>query len=490
MPDLDEVGHAFHGARGVLEEDLLLGWAHQAEELAGLGVIVGIVLAEVPGPCRTGDREERLSVFRLLLPFAKTVGLVADGRTGVAVHAHLPVAVRGVRKTSGTVDRDLVVVDAQPVALCVPVGEEAPLQHLIGREADARHHGGRVERRLLHILEVVIRVPVQLEHTHLDQGELPLVPDFGEVEGVVGHALRLFFGHHLDEHRPAGEIAPLDALKQVTLVALAVFGDDRLGLLIGQVLDALLGMQVEFDPDAFVFRVDHAERVTAKAVHVAIGEGDPAVAHGDGHLVQRLGKRRPEVPVVGRRAHVGAGVALDGAVEVRELVGVAYKEDGSIVSDQVPVPLLGVELNSKATDVAFGIGCTALAGDRREAHEDLSLLAYPGEEPGLGEPGDVVGDGELAESAGSLGVHTPLRDHLPVEVSELLLVPDVLHQHGAAWAGGHGVLVVRHGCTGSGGQFLFTLHNLLLESLCSLGEAGQVNPFEESSISLHLILAW
>ncbi|OQC60855.1 MAG: hypothetical protein BWX50_01675 [Euryarchaeota archaeon ADurb.Bin009] len=292
-----------------------------------------------------------------------------------------------------------MVVDAQAVALCVSVGKEAPLQHLIGREPDARHHGGRVESRLLHVLEVVLGVPVQLEHAHLDQGELTLVPDFGEVEGVVGHGLCLFFGHHLDVHRPAGEVALPDALEEVALMALAVFCDDRLGFLVGQVLDALPGLQVEFDPDAFVFRVDHAERVAPETMHVAIGERNPAIAHGDGHLVQGFGKGCPEVPVVGRGAHVGVGVALDGTVEVGELVGVAYEEDGGVVPDQIPVSLLGVELHGKAADVALGIGRTAFAGDRREAHEDVGLLADIGEEPGPGEPGDVVGDGERTEGA-------------------------------------------------------------------------------------------
>jgi len=100
VPDLDEFGRISHGARGVLEEDLLLARAHQAEEFARLGVIVGIVLAEVPGPSRAGESEERFSIFGLFLPFAETVGLVADGGAGVAVHPHLTVAVRGVRDTS------------------------------------------------------------------------------------------------------------------------------------------------------------------------------------------------------------------------------------------------------------------------------------------------------------------------------------------------------------------------------------------------------
>ena len=397
MAGLDEVGGIPHGASGVLEEDLLLFWAHQAEEFARLGVVVVVVLAEVPGTRGAGDLEIRLPVLRLLLPLAETVRLVADGGTCVAVHPHLAVAVRGVRVTFRAVDRELVVVDTQAVALCVPVGEETPLQHPVGRETDPRHHGGGVERRLLHVLEVVFGVPVQFEDTHLDQGELPLVPDLGEVEGVVRHLLRLVLGHHLDIHRPAGEVAPLDALKEVALVALAVFRDDRLGLLVGQVLDALLRVKVELDPDTLAFRVDHAVCMAAEPVHVAVGVGDPAVAHGDRHLVERLRKGCPEVPVVLCRPHVRLRVALDGAIEVRELVGVAQKEDGGVVADQVPVPFFGVELHGKAADVAFRVGRTPFARDSREADEGLGLLAHFGEDLRFREPGDVMGDGERAE---------------------------------------------------------------------------------------------
>ena len=71
-----------------------------------------------------------------------------------------------------------------------------------------------------------------------------------------------------------GKSPLVDALEQVALVAFAVLGDDRFGFLVGQVLDALLGTQVELDPDALVLGVDHAEGVAAKAVHVAVGDGE------------------------------------------------------------------------------------------------------------------------------------------------------------------------------------------------------------------------
>jgi hypothetical protein len=82
----------------------------------------------------------------------------------------------------------------------------------------------------------------------------------------------------------------------------------------------------------------------------------------------------------------------------------------------------------------------------------LGLLADLGEDLGLGVLGDVVGDGEGAEGARALGVHAPLGDDLAVKMRQLFQEPDILQQHRAARAGGHGVLVVRDGRTGSGGQ--------------------------------------
>ena len=248
------------------------------------------------------------------------------------------------------------------------------------------------------------------------------------------------------------------ALVQIALMALAVLGDDGLCLGVAQVLDALLRDEVELHPEALVRGVDEAEGVAAEAVHVAIGERDAAIAHDDRDLVQRLGQRGPEVPVVLRAAQVGARVALHGVVEVRELERVAQEEDRRVVADEVPVALFGVELHGEAADVALGVGRAALAGHGGEAHEHLGLLADGREDLGLGVAGDVVGDGEGAVGARALGVHPALGDHLAVEVGELLQEPDVLEQGRPAAARGHDVLVVDDGRARRGGQLLLACH--------------------------------
>src|SRR3546814_15497109 len=65
---------------------------------------------------------------------------------------------------------------------------------------------------------------------------------------------------------------------------------------------------------------------------------------------------------------------------------------------------------------------------------------------------DVLGNVEVAEGAGTLGVHAPLRDHLAYEVAELFMQPHVLRQQRAARAGGEAVLVVGHRSAGLGSE--------------------------------------
>src|SRR5205823_10183101 len=90
----------------------------------------------------------------------------------------------------------------------------------------------------------------------------------------------------------------------------------------------------------------------------------------------------------------GARVALDRMIEIGEAVRVAEEEHRRVVADDVPVAVLGVELQRSAAYVALRIRGAALAGNRREAGEHWRLLADLGEDLRLGESGDVVRDGK------------------------------------------------------------------------------------------------
>src|SRR5882724_2391881 len=136
-------------------------------------------------------------------------------------------------------------------------------------------------------------------------------------------------------------------------------------------------------------------------------------------------------------------------IEVREPQRIAEEEDRRVVADDVPVALLGIELEGGAANVAFCVGRAALTGDGREAQEHGRLLPDLRENLRLGVAGDVVGHREGAVGTPALGVHAPLRDYFPVEMRQLLDQPDILQERRAASAGRHDVGVVcdrRAGC--------------------------------------------
>ena len=378
----------------------------------------------------------------------------------VAVHPHAAVAVVDLVRATRGVHRDLVVVDAQAIAMGVAVGEQTALEHLVRRETDTGHHVGRRESGLLDLGEVVVRVTVQLEEAHFDQRVVAVGPDLGQVERVVAIGGRFLLGHDLHVHLPAREVAFLDALVQVALRTLAVLGDHFGSLGVGQVLDALLGLEVELDPEALVVRIDEAEGMAAETMDVPIALRQAAVAEVDGQLMQRLGEVREKVPLEGRIAQVGARVTLHHVVEIGELERVAQIEHRGVVADQVPVALLGVETHGEAADVSLGIRRATLTGDGGEAQEHIGLLADLGEDlrPGVG--GDVMGDGEGAVGRGAFRMHASLGDHFAIEVGELLEEPHVLQQHRATRTGGLHVLVIDHRCASGSGQAGLLFHLL------------------------------
>src|ERR1700736_6239306 len=110
---------------------------------------------------------------------------------------------------------------------------------------------------------------VELKIPDLDQRKVTLWPDLGQVERVEGERLRLGVRHHLDEERPAREIAGLDASEQIPLMALAALADEVLVFRVRQVLNALLGAEVELVPDALVSGVEKTGGMAAEAMHVA-----------------------------------------------------------------------------------------------------------------------------------------------------------------------------------------------------------------------------
>jgi len=134
--------------------------------------------------------------------------------------------------------------------------------------------------------------------------------------------------------------------------------------------------------------------------------------------------------------HTGARISLDGVVEIGKPQRVAEEKHWRVIADDVPVALLGIELQREAADVALGVGGTALTCDGGEAGEHRGPFSDLRKYLGLGVARNVVRDGKGAMCTGALGVHAPLRNHFPGEVGQLFDEPDILQKGGTAGPGG------------------------------------------------------
>src|ERR1700681_2452989 len=161
-------------------------------------------------------------------------------------------------------------------------------------------------------------------------------------------------------------------------------------------------------------------------MHMPEGLWNSAVGHDDCDLMQRLWKKSPEVPVVLSAPQTCAGVALDGVVQVREAKRIAEEKDWSIVSDDVPISVLGVELERSTADIALRVGRPAFPGDGRKARKHRRLLAKLRKNRCLGVLCDVVSRREGSMRPPAFGMHPALRDDLAIKVCQLLDQPDVL----------------------------------------------------------------
>jgi hypothetical protein len=70
-----------------------------------------------------------------------------------------------------------------------------------------------------------------------------------------------------------------------------------------------------------------------------------------------------------------AGVTVLRSDEVAELHWVANEEDRCVVSYEVPIAILGVELHRETSRIASGVGRSALARHGGKAGEQLRRLS-------------------------------------------------------------------------------------------------------------------
>jgi len=296
---------------------------------------------------------------------------------------------------------------------------------------------------------------VQGEFAHGNQRVILLAPGLGDVEGVNLVAFGLGFRHDLHLEGPGRVVAVLDVLVEVTTVVFGVGAGQAVSFCLGEVANALVGLEVVLHPETLTFGVNPLVGVGGEAVHFTVGGGQTAVTEQPGYLVCRFRGEGPEVPAHLEGLEVGVRGALLGVNEVGELDGITDEEHGGVVAHHVVVALFGVELEGETAWVALRVGGAFFAGDGGEAGEDGGLLAGL-EEVGGGVGGNVFRYFKDTECTGAFSVDDALWGAFAVEVGEFVNESHVVESDVALLTLLEGEVIGGDGSTGvsSGGSIV------------------------------------
>ncbi len=78
----------------------------------------------------------------------------------ISVHAHSPIAMIAMGSVFRAINRNLMMIYAQTIAVGIAIGKQPALQQTVGRKANARHDVCGCESGLFHILEIVFRIAI------------------------------------------------------------------------------------------------------------------------------------------------------------------------------------------------------------------------------------------------------------------------------------------------------------------------------------------
>ena len=340
------------------------------------------------------------------------------------------------------------------------------MQQGVVREVDTGHQVRRAKRHLLRFGEEVVGPAVE-HHAADDLERHQLLGDkLGRIEVVEGEASRFLFSEQLHRKLPLRECPGLNGLEQVAAVKVGVGASDLDGLVPDRRLQAQLGPPVKLHEGGVSRGVDEAEAVNTKAFDHAQRARQGAVGHDPHHHVHRLRRQRDVVPEgvmrAGRLREAAVGLHLHRVDQVGELDRILDEEHRQVVAYQVPVALLAVELDGKATHVARRVDRASAPGHRRDACEDGCAFTDLGQDLRGGVVGQRLGQLEEAMRRRTARMHDALGDALMVEVGDFLAQDEVFKQRRPFRVRAQRVLVVGDRCAMVGRQGgVFAGHGLV-----------------------------
>ena len=290
---------------------------------------------------------------------------------------------------------------------------------------------GRRESKLFDFSEIILDVLVEGHSAEWSQRDLLLWPNLGEIEDVPAEFLGLFWREDLNVAGPARVVTLLDGVKEILGIVIWVFCCHIASFGVGEGLVTLIGLHVDLDVVEGSIWLCPLVSMARISVHVSIGVWCTAIAEEVHDLVSSLLMRREVIPEHSCVFEVGLWVALLGVDEERELGRITDEEDRCVVENPIPVALLGIVLNRKASGVSSSIWRAFLTTDRGETSNAASFLANIEEHVNVCDIANVVRDFEFAVCAGTFGMYNTLWNALTIEMGQQIDQVEILEQERA-----------------------------------------------------------
>ena len=128
--------------------------------------------------------------------------------------------------------------------------------------------------------------------------------------------------------------------------------------------------------------------------------------------------------------------------QIREFHRVLNEKNRNVVADQIPIALVGIELDSKTSHIAHRIGRAPFSNDGREAYEDRCPLAGLGEQRRSRIFFKRVVAFEIPMCGRTAGMDYALRYALVVKMGNLLAQNKILKQRRPAKSSFERILIV------------------------------------------------
>ena len=198
------------------------------------------------------------------------VGLVVGTTTLVSIYGSGTISlIVSYSSSVGAVDGDLIEVSTESVSVGIGVREESALEHLVCRWLNTWDNVSGSKGNLLSLSEIVLRVLVEDEFANWDERVILLRDGLSHIENVELVVFTLLLGDELNVPSPRGEVALSDVVVQVLCGIVLVGSCEICSLFAGEVLDALIGLEVILDVVNFALIVHPLVSVRAVAIQMS-----------------------------------------------------------------------------------------------------------------------------------------------------------------------------------------------------------------------------